>query len=958
MPRPGQIKILLAPPNYHALDAVLTRFFAARNAKLICATAGTRRTIQGRIFANKKFLQQFDDEQSEILLFSDLLHQLCGLLQLPFRQICSPDQAAAVAGIALRKLGEDTPFHAVRRLPGFHGAVVDLLGELQRNRIPFSELMDLGTKPEAVSLALASVLDRFEEYRVSTGSRRIEQIISRQDCNLSEFRKLIWVGETDWNPITIALLKWLSDRGVSIELLAEQHPSNEGFYKDSTRLRSELPDAEIETLACPFPLAAHLYGLNPDGPVEVETFCGEDKFIEVDWIVRDILTKLRNGAKPDSLAIYTRNAERYGPMLIASGGRLGVRFACKWQELIRTNPFAQLVVRAVSALLDATPFKLLALLNDPYFGLKSAGADAARTMIQAALAEDDSWLAVANSAELPEPVRMLASARNAAVVGDRTLADWLRWINSLVAAMPWLDCSAKAGKEISERDASASHFLIRAIELSKISISTSQRFRYQEFVDLIVETVENTDYFVRKQGDVQVYSHSSEIGNVQHLYIIGMTEGSFPPRRAEEPILLDKHRVQIANRLPETNLPTSYDRMEEHRREFHRLLCKSNKVTVSWPNSSDGHPEVRSAYILELTSQLNGVKETTRSLGERFPVPDEAKAWHDRLASYLLAQAQIPDDLKSICSEIRDASVSSQSEQIEESQLQSRLALIPNPVRMSDLRALRKCRFQYLCRSHFRLLPRRTVAIQDQILDIIRSADLVHAKTREQIQSALEASLEKCIAKLRRTTTREELALLRFIAPNLLRAFADREVAARELWELTPAAQRIKLSEPHFTPWFRTSRQKLDLDLTLDMLYFRGPANDPVPMQIGWVSKDDSESEEFQMEAGLLAIRTNGTQARAAIVDSPENSIRRMIAGKADLRAKGLTSGKGNLVARPVLPLDKLKSDIGFQIRHLELLATTSEFKATKGRHCSRCGFASLCRRAEGARFFEQGLEE
>lgn len=142
------------------------------------------------------------------------------------------------------------------------------------------------------------------------------------------------------------------------------------------------------------------------------------------------------------------------------------------------------------------------------------------------------------------------------------------------------------------------------------------------------------------------------------------------------------------------------------------------------------------------------------------------------------------------------------------------------------------------------------------------------------------------------------------------------------------------------------------------MLYFRGPANDPVPMQIGWVSKDDSESEEFQMEAGLLAIRTNGTQARAAIVDSPENSIRRMIAGKADLRAKGLTSGKGNLVARPVLPLDKLKSDIGFQIRHLELLATTSEFKATKGRHCSRCGFASLCRRAEGARFFEQGLEE
>nr|MBA3726579.1 hypothetical protein [Armatimonadota bacterium] len=602
---------------------------------------------------------------------------------------------------------------------------------------------------------------------------------------------------------------------------------------------------------------------------------------------------------------------------------------------------------------------LASALSSPYADIERAEGKLARKQISSCVrAQGDPWTHLGYLARDPDSVvptwlDFCVSWRDEALSGARTLADWIRRFNLLMAGTPWLAACSGSGL-VAKRDSAAQDAMVRSLLVSQLLGDSTRKLTLGEFVAHCEGRWQNDPYTIRSQTGVRVSTTPAGIGDASIVIALGMLEGRFPSRRAEDPILLDRDRDWLRQARTDWRLPSSYDRAAEDRREFYRVACAAPKIVFSYPLNFGETPEIRTSYLDELEADGITPSYTVKRYEDRFPKPHPslsmsdllgAQAWHDDETfdpGELVAHKQ---------GQLRQAAGSASDALIANPEIKREMSALPLPLRLAHLRSLRQCPFQYFARAKLDLRSARPRWAWDCVANAVRKAD-VSADSADALRSNLMAALEGELSGWRGKAPQHELELVRVAAPKALSAFAEREISMRQKWGLRIKGQNVTLGEANLRSSVPLGGYSLNFSERIDVLYEREGTSDVAQLRLGRTRQSGPAGDpEFDLETSIITFLSKGQAERLSIVDSLESgqrliSPRSVSGGVSKLKN---SASEGLFVDPSSDPLATLKSDFVEQLNGLLAIASRGDLTATPGVYCQTCEYPALCRQAQSS---------
>ena len=488
---------------------------------------------------------------------------------MPLAPVANTEHQVAIASLAANELPEDSPFYESRNLPGFHEAILETLQELRREGIETAGIEELSHKVRNVAFLEKSFDEHLEKLRMTTLSHRLLKMLDCEPKRTQSLRHIYWLGETQWPELWLQFAEWVLNAGINIVFLAERHLTERTFFRSTNSLRARFPGAKLIEMEQTSSAGAHLFSVNQPttDSSSISMMEAADEFLETEWAVRMAKSHLDSGRK---VCMFVRTLQSYGPLLEAAAKRIGLQLQMSRQEPLMTNPFARHCLAALKAsATDSLPL-LSSLVLTSYGNVardeRRTAADEIRVCAKAA----DRFAKLKEQAEdkqspVPSWFAKLLTWRERALLSPATLSDWLIGLNKLISITPWLDMST-AG-DTADRDNVAQDAMVRSLSVSKIAAEPTRLFTFAEFVDHCERIWLNADYWYRSHKGIKVVSSPWEIGDAEIVIALGIVEGRFPKRRAEDPILLDVDRAAINQKLGSDKLRSSYEKAEDDQRD-------------------------------------------------------------------------------------------------------------------------------------------------------------------------------------------------------------------------------------------------------------------------------------------------------------------------------------------------------------------------------------------------------
>ncbi|MGI8923790.1 MAG: hypothetical protein ACR2HJ_07090 [Fimbriimonadales bacterium] len=805
MPRRGGVTILRVLPGFAAVREAAARFAHAKGTFFTSSNASTIAQLRDHIEANDNLRKHYETGCIRIDLLGSLVRIFADCANLPLAAPAASDYQEGLAGLAAEKMSNDSPFFECRELPGFHAALVDTLQELRKHDIDLSRAVSPPRKLADIRDLAESFEDALATHRLTTLSHRLKRLLDASPSAPQELKVVVWLSETEWPPLWLQFGDWLRLAGVELVFFTERHLTDASFFLGATQLAAACPDARIENVQCPATACASLFSgggapaRSSDGVTVLEA---ADEHLETEWALRTVHSHLLRGEAEGRVCIFSRHLEKYGPLLEAASFRFGVPLKMSRNEPLLANPFASYCLATLKALASGSIQDLASAISSPYADIDRAHWKLAREQISSCeRTQGDPWTELGRLARDPNRVvptwlDFCVSWRDEAIRAARTLADWIRRFNLLMAGTPWLDACSGGGL-VAKRDASAQHAMVRSLLVSQLLGDSTRNLALGEFVAHCEKRWQGNSYTIRSQTGVRVSTTPAGIGDANIVIALGMLEGRFPSRRAEDPILLDRDREWLRQARMDWRLPSSYEKAEEARREFYRVACAAPQIVFSYPLNFGETPEIRTSYLDDLEADGIMPSYTAKRYEDRFPKPHAslvmadllgAQAWHDDKTfdpGELVANRQ---------DQLRQAACSAKDALIANPEIKRELSALPRPLRLAHLRSLRQCPFQYVARAKLNLHSARPRWAWDCVANAVRKADL-NADSADALMSNLMATLESELWYWRGKAPQHELELVRVAAPKALRAFANREIAMRQKWGLRIKGQNVSLGE-------------------------------------------------------------------------------------------------------------------------------------------------------------------
>lgn len=889
---------------------------------------------------DEKIAEAYSSGALQIKALHEVVRMFADAAGVPLATIAGPEHQAALLGNVCTELSEESPFAKARFLPGFHKALVSVLRELRHARIETSTAASASEK----LAELAIIDDKFQaamlSNRLTTLSERIEKSLAETPVKPLELEHLYWVGETEMDALLIDFASWVMSVGVKVTFLVEQHPDDDGFFPVLGNLTRAFPELKQQDVRIEAPAGCALFGQSKPGARRgrIEIVESADDFVETEWAIGEAAKRLESGASPGSICIYAKSLERYGPLLQTAALRIGVPLAMARRERIDTNSFAQQVLLGLDACVSNSMVDVANLAANIYGGVQKTQRDAVSDAIRLCRRNEEPWTALKEAAmngTVPKWLERFSSWRDKAATLRVPLAEWIRGLDILISSTPWLEAGTT-------EDHSAQDAMIRALAVRKF-VEGSRPISLREFAMICSQCWRDSEYSIRTQNGVRVITSPFAVGEAVVVFVLGAVESSIPGRRAEEPVLLDRDRKALAAINGDWALPTSYERSDEKRRDFYRLMCSCGDIVLTHPARTDENDEVPSAFLDDLSAAGLVVQSAVIPYEHRFPLPSAqvspallpaAMAWHPEHG--FDAGEAISAKLATLREEVAQAS----SHAITDESVRAELAKLPAPLRFRHLRSLRRCNFQYAAVAKLGLSAKRQRWAWSSLADVVRRTDL-NVPTKEHLELALWTSLNEVLTELQGIVPDEELEMVEIAAPRVLSEFATREFDAREKWGLTLAKQNVSLDDAEMNSAIPDGGARIEFDASLDAVYKTADGL-PVPMRFASLDQVD-----FTDEAGLLMLLAKGNPSEhMAILDSlgageRKAMVRRKDGIRAQLKAKGTlttdTKSESSNVTR---------KQVHDEVRKLLRIAQSGDITPSPGSHCKFCDFGSLCRSA------------
>lgn len=937
----GRLRVLSVVPGSTSIGPILSDF--CRKGEGVVTSFSDALLPALRDFAEEQ-------EDLEVVPFGALVSRVAELCGEDVRRISPAGHQLAAVAHACKTLTSESPFERTSMRPGAHEAILRTLKELHawgidadvQRELAASASPRLAAKLQSLEEIDRSMRDVLSGLGLQSHTEQIQACLEgTPEWEAQVQRYLVFVG-AEVHPLRLEWLNWAVAHGAEVTVVLDRHASDGGIFRAAKQCRDALAAPLIEIGDGNY-LLRNLFGSGgKDGAkIDVTLSSAADSLAEAEWALRSCLSQ----GELDSCGIYVRDLESYGPLLEAAARRLKVALRIARRAPLLTNAFARVSLELLRFCASNDFRDLLPVVKMSYFRL---GAEE-RNSINGAIRDShgmralqwDSFATWASQEQERFPwLLQILEWRKEARGAPVTLATWHKRLDGLLVILRERLLEPTEGYQV-QRDTRANSVMLSTLANEASidhAIQTAREVNVDQFVALCDLLWGAADVSVPGSDEgVLVASDGACLVNCDLVCVLGMLEGVFPRRRAEDPILTDSERLEL-NRLRPGKAPmeTSRDVAEAERDEFYRVCAAAKrKLLLSYPLADDQRDNVP-AFWLQLVRDAAGSVETLdHPRPELAPDLEDCLADADReLREALGADREAPPLVEITREDIRTA-------------IRGDLEAAHAP---QEFRDALQCPFQYVARHRLRLKVGRRSARWASLRQLPMASGLIHKKTEADAEMALIKALDAELERIYSDVPAWELQLLRAGGKRLIKEWLEREFRARKLWpkdegsvrpnvpfghgelrDMMPGKQRLVGTVPAVS--------KMG-DVTVTHLY--GSAVEDV--------KQMSDPEKLFLGLHFLAMYRQG-QESAIEVESAKGDRNLVVLNRFATLASdnGLNIRVSNLGESddPSVSRETFYQEIRTLLKTAVLRMSSGNMEPRSGEHCGWCDYGELCRRSK-----------
>ncbi len=839
------------------------RAFLARAQAPCAATAFD----DARLAALRRMLDDDWDPELEILPFGELLGRILSLAGLP-SAVLAPRGAVESLIRRLLETGEGRfgPWTAWRSRPGGWRALAEALEDLRRSGFTTESVraaagsLDADEAEEAAGLAaLMEELSRaLDEMGMETAADRIHRLMAAPLPACPALRRVAVAAGGAERPLYLRFLAWLADSGVRVDLIVEGGAWGSDAWGSAARLRARLgldpepPDTAPEWRRRIF----RSEGGATDAP-RLAAWSASDRLAEAEAALREAYAAQREGVPPHRMVLFCRDSAAAGPAIELAAQRLGLPISMHRQAPLLANGFARSALSLLKAMASSAPGPLIDWAQGGY-GPADEG-EALRDRAAQAARSADPWTSLEAAAPESEWLQGLAAwRREAQEAAD--LAVWRARFRRL-AGEAGMTAPIGEGSE-AERDQGAYQALQRSLALAAAAPPSLARpaCSLADFCAFAEEAWGRASYTVESgRSGLRVASDPAQIIECDWLWIMGLSEGSFPRRRSQDPVLADR-LVQALNAQGDGWLPDSGDRALAEREDFLRLCATgARQIHFSLEESGMEKEAQAPAFYVQAAFRAAGLEPgfTRISAGEISPADPERRLPKEEPLAEALAAGPLPWPEPGLSEEEARCRA-----RIEPGQ--------PYPVRLIAL--AEECPFRAAAEGP---LDWRAPASRDLARlarSLLRRIGASGLGSVEAIRARLDEEIERARAALGPDLDEVGLALFESAARESGEALIQNELAARTILgrkpeDARPGADPGSLGRPAAFKVRR--RRELAVSFSGAEFYLSeglaGAILHRSSASFARVRREEGEAQDLEILCALAALAFNGQPARVEI---------------------------------------------------------------------------------------------
>lgn len=932
----GRIRLFRAVPGPTGLGPIVTRFCDGGD--------GVLTAFDDAALTSLAALRP--DEDWEVMSFSKLVTKTLAAAGENHNPVAATGHQLPALARALAELPSDSILGRGAHHPGLHRALLRTLHELHAFEFDVDALTEIAAGLPAGRLAeklreLAeldrSLTDTLAKLGRETHSKHLAACRETlTDADGADYRALVLVGG-ERSPARLNWLNWAAKAGWDLTVIVERHATDGRLFAGAGEAEAIL-DAEAVNVGSGHRLLNDLFARGEHGgpSIQLTIRSAPDPLAECEWALRGCLE-----AGPERCGLYVRDLETYAPLLQAAAKRLDIPVCAPQRVPLLTNAFARLTLTVLEFAAGQDVRTLRPVLSSSYLALDGPS----RRTVESALREahrlrSDPWkVLLAWADENAGQFKWIGDVlrwREAARMSAEDLGGWRDRMVELIHQLPWHKAYGDVGYD-SRRDSHASTAMhsVLANEASVERALGAPSLDLPGFAKRCRRLWEAADVSLPTPPfGVPVATHASSLTGVHTLFVLGMLEGSFPRRTAQDPILNDDERRAIARMRPTApSLPLSLDHAAEERDEFYRVCAAAtHKLVLSYPQADDTRDNVP-AFYLEAAAQAAGGAERV-DLPRTLLAPDF-------------------DDCLSVADMTMRAALDAPRERpapalLEDPDSRALVAAPEGERTAAELRDALRCPFLYAARHRLHLRPNRREQRWHRLRSLPQSARLASAVDVDAARKALEEALEAELDLLSNDVPEWEIPLLRAGGMRLVGDWLRREFAARRLWPMDEGS--LRLNVPFGGEGVRSA---MPLGVTLSGM---APAvssygsTKTMHLYAGTMgpAKDFTEADRLFYGLHMLALyekdqkvqleveSTNGRRTRLRL---DRGDVRRLPAEGLDM--EWLVEEDDRDLARRFF-FEGVKESL----RHALRTIGKADMQPTPGDPCDGCDFGELCRRS------------
>lgn len=739
---------------------------------------------------------------------------------------------------------------------------------------------------------------------------------------------------------------------------------------------------------------------------------------EIEVVARHILLLQRQGVEFGEIALVLRDPETYSYPLRVIAERYGIPLNLQVQERLTDNPLIQTVaelLRLLSSEWDVD--SLFEWLRSAYVPVPKERLGRLRRWAHRVRLKEvshlDAWLEKLVAEGFEVEARYLqewfayqravthpphSEAEGQEVLTPPSPPSHLAFLQQLIQALIFQGETSLIG---TRRDQLA---LREAMEVARAQEEFAPPLPFIQWSQGLVHFWRESFYtFPVGEEGVQVLSvEEPEVGAPRVAFVMGLLEGRFPRRYAEDPFLREDERQALtatvqkyAAAFPELPhpqlfyLPLRHELSEAERFRFYRAVTvPRQRLFLSYPRAGQESEELPSFYLSDLQRAVGSGRVQTKlyRLAEVVPPLEEAITPYDQLlvaVSEWKRQASAPQAQNSSPSPspfpLSSLPSYSSPPLLQHPEARAWVAKMDRPLSVTELESLAQCPFQHLARHRLNLtLPRHGLqsAQIGSLLHGVLQRGFAQAKPLPKEPQAMATllvhHLDRLIAEQPPEVASWQLLVLREYGVRLLSAFAERESRYRTQFGLEPCylewafgeevgeAVEEEVSRPRDPSSRRAPLQirlsndrkiavcgvvdRIDLDPQKQVAMIVDYKLDEV------ITKSQLEAlSSFQMPLYARVVQEAFGFPHLVLAYETLSGERRyrIVPPQLSLRFRNAEwegSAKEIYDIMPPLKWQELQRRVEQQLIDLVQLLQTAEVAPRQGAHCQHCPFGSFCR--------------